>query len=417
MKIKIKFIKIYKSIALLSFNTIILILFLNLILACFFWFSDTLAKNKPEVDQRVLSHREKYSDLNAYTTMKPAEINIFLNEQDAMGSIGFQYKPWLQFQNPTFHGTYLTTNEQGFRKTKEPKFSKGEPIKIYVFGGSTTFGYGVADNYTIPSFIQTILEQQFPTNPILVKNFGQGFYYSSQEMLLLISMIKNSDIPDFAVFIDGANDTHQLHFKHDQPNFTDTLRDLWNYRRGIPNIQQKNDYSWIPMIRMTQGISKKLQTFKPHQTSMNPDKEKKTNNLSTGANEVKSNADYVIKRYKNNIRIIRSISREHGIKCYFIWQPVPFYKYNRAFHRNFPYAGEIPKHWTDVYTGIKDYSSSDFLYLGEFLENVSEKVFVDDVHYNEKYNDKIAFKIYNLLKPDLINYAQNKKSGVAENYK
>jgi len=70
MKIKIKFIKIYKSIALLSFNTIILILFLNLILACFFWFSDTLAKNKPEVDQRVLSHREKYSDLNAYTTMK-----------------------------------------------------------------------------------------------------------------------------------------------------------------------------------------------------------------------------------------------------------------------------------------------------------------------------------------------------------
>jgi hypothetical protein len=188
---------------------------LNLIIAGFFWIRDTLSEDNPSVDRRVLSHREKYSDVDAYTSMTPEEVNGFLDEQEAMGSIGFQHEPWVQFRNPEFHGLYLNTDVRGFRQTKDPESSAGVPIKIFVFGGSTTFGYGVADNYTIPSFMQTMLERQYPDSPILVKNYGQGFYYSTQEMLLLISLIKEENIPHFAVFIDGANDTHQLHFMHD----------------------------------------------------------------------------------------------------------------------------------------------------------------------------------------------------------
>jgi len=405
MKKNESYIRVYKSLALQTFNTIVLILLLNLILAGLLWVRDTFLKSMPAVDQRVLSHREKYSDLKAYTVMKPVDVNRFLNEQDSMGSIGFQHEAWVQFRNPEFHGTFLNTDERGFRKTKDPQFSSGRPIKIYVFGGSATFGYGVADDNTIPSFIQTILERQYPDYSILVKNYGQGFYYSSQEMLLLISLIKDNDIPDFAIFIDGGNDTHQLHLKHDQPYFTNTLRDLWNFRRHVSYSQPKRDYSWIPMIRLAKGISRRLLALKSHKESRNPNKEKQINNLSPGTNEECSNADYVVKRYKNNIRIIRSICCEYGIKCYFVWQPMPFYKYDRSLHRTFPYPGQIPKHWSEVYTGMKDYSSLDFLYLGEFFENVFEKVFVDDVHYNEKYNEKIAAEICELLKSDLNDFA------------
>ena len=168
------YIRGYRSLAFQTFNTIVLILLLNLFLAGLFLVRDHFLKEKISVDPSVSFYRKKFADLQAYARISPTEANKYLDEQDAMGSIGFQYKPWVQFQNPPFHGTFLNVNEQGFRKTKEPRPYSGEPIKIYVFGGSTTFGYGVPDDYTIPSYIQKILEQKYPNKSFLVKNYGEG---------------------------------------------------------------------------------------------------------------------------------------------------------------------------------------------------------------------------------------------------
>jgi len=401
MKTEKKGIKIYKAISLHTFNSIVLILLLNLILAGYFWIIDTYFDNKPNADKRVLSHREKYSDVEAYTIMTPEDVNRFLDEQDLMGSIGFQHEPWVQFRNPEFHGTYLNTDVRGFRKTKDPESLEGDPIKIYVFGGSTTFGYGVADHYTIPSFIQTILERQYPNSSILVKNYGQGFYYSTQEMLLLISLIKENNIPHFVIFIDGANDTHQLHFMHDQPNFTAIVKNLWNTRGNVSYSSTEKEYSWIPMIRLAKVISQKLGHTNPSIKTQVSDYQTDMNNIQREALIEANGPAYVVNRYKSNLRIIRSLCHEYGIKCCFVWQPMPFYKYDRSLHRTFPYDGPIPKHWSATYKTMKYYSSPDFLYLGEFLANVREKVFVDDVHYNEKFNSKIAAAICEFLKPDL----------------
>jgi hypothetical protein len=396
-----KIFEIYKSISLHTLNSIVLIILLNLILAGFFWMFDTLSEDSQNVDRKVLSHREKYSDVDAYTHMAPDEVNRFLDEQDVMGSIGFQHEPWIQFRNPEFHGIYLNTDVRGFRKTKDPESLEGIPIKIYVFGGSTTFGYGVADDYTIPSFIQTILERQYPDSPIIVKNYGQGFYYSTQEMLLLISLIKENRIPHIAIFIDGANDTHQLHFMHDQPNFTGIVRDLWNSRGSVLPPDGENEYSWIPMIRLAKVISQKLGIANPSGKTRDSDNQTGVQNHLNEALREANGPAYVVNRYKSNLRIIRSLCCEYGIKCCFVWQPMPFYKYDRSLHRIFPYKGSIPKHWSATYKTMKYYSSPDFLYLGELLAGVREKVFVDDVHYNEKFNEKIAAEICEFLKPDL----------------
>jgi hypothetical protein len=389
-----EYIKAYRVIAFQTFNTIVLILLLNLVLAGLFLVRDPFLKKKGPVDPRVSFYREKFADLQAYTRISPTEANKYLDEQDAMGSIGFQYKPWVQFQNPPFHGTFLNVNEQGFRKTKEPRPYSGEPIKIYVFGGSTTFGYGVPDDDTIPSFIQKILEDKYPNNSFLVRNYGQGFYYSSQEMLLLLSLIKNGDIPDCAIFIDGANDTAQHHLGHDEPWFTSKVRQLWNTKNGTsPKIQ--SDLSWIPMVRLAEGLSRRLFPVKS-----NDIKQRDSRNGLAEKGKDRRMVDYIVQRYTSNIKIIRAICREYGIKSFFVWQPTPFYKYDRSLHRTFPYQGSIAEHWGGVYSRMKGYSKADFLYLGEMLWGVPEKVFVDDVHYNERYNEKIAARICDRLRFD-----------------
>jgi hypothetical protein len=160
-------------------------------------------------------------------------------------------------------------------------------------------------------------------------------------------------------------------------------------------------YTWIPMIRLAKEISRKLGFGFPSAQTQDPPNQAEGLNHSNGALLDANGPAYVVNRYKNNLRIIRSLCREYGIKCYFIWQPVPFYKYDRSLHRTFPYEGPIPKHWSTTYKMMKYYSSPDFLYLGELLAHVREKVFVDDVHYNEKFNAKIAAAICEFLNPDL----------------
>jgi hypothetical protein len=370
--------KIYKFLALQTLNFIILLLIINLILGVLL-----TARSKFISNDSIKEYREKYTDLNAYSVISSAEVNHYLDEQDAMGRVGFQYAPWVQFREPEFQGDFLNTNSHGFRKSREPSRVTDSPISIFVYGGSTTFGYGVPDKYTIPSYMQMILENKYPEQSFIVQNYGQAYYYSSQEMLLLISAIKAGNIPDFVVFIDGGNDVYQLSFQHDQPEFTGNMSKLWE--KGNQEVSFWNqDYSWLPMVR----VGKKLLRSSRSRPSVPKD---------IWADR---DADYVVTRYKDNVKMIRAICQIYGIQCYFVWHPVPFFKYDRSLHKTFPYRAEIPAVWNDTYSAMKDYSSPDFLYLGEFLENAAEKVFVDDVHYNEKYSEKIAMKICDFMSFD-----------------
>lgn len=392
---KDRYVKVYRFLAFQTFNTIIFILIVNLTLAGLFLVRDRHLEKKTYVDARVSSYREKFSDLQGYARISSAQANKYLDEQDAMASIGFHYKPWVQFQNPSFRGNLLNINAHGFRRTREPRSYDGKPIKIHIFGGSTTFGYGVPDDHTIPSYVQKTLEKKYPNRDFLVRNFGQGFYYSSQEMLLLISLIKDGDIPDWAIFIDGANDTAQLHREHDQPWFTSQVRKLWDTRRGVPPPKARRDFSWIPIVRFAYGLSRRLFPIKTESSSEDTrkDEQQSSEDVPGGEEKLRSVVDYVVQRYTSNVRIIRAICREYGIKCCFVWQPVPFYQYDRSLHRTFPYEGPIPKHWGGVYSRMEHYTKGDFLFIGDMLWGVSEKVFVDNIHYNEKYNEKIAARI------------------------
>ena len=74
-----------------------------------------------------------------------------------------------------------------------------------MFGGSTTFGDGARDDYTVSSWLQKILDDTpYCTE---VTNFGQEGYVSSQELLLLLEQLRIKNTPDLVVFYDGINDS------------------------------------------------------------------------------------------------------------------------------------------------------------------------------------------------------------------
>jgi lysophospholipase L1-like esterase len=244
--------QIYQFLAYQTFNIALLLLAINLLLAVLFFVYDY---TKSGADTRVVSYRERFADYQAYTRITKPEIDTYLDEQDAFGSVGFVYAPWVQFRAPEFRGKYLNTDARGFRRTTAPKSSGGNPLKVHVYGGSTTFGYGVPDDHTIPSYLQRQLDQESGGRAVLVKNFGIGFYYSSQEQQLLLTALKDGDVPDWAIFIDGGNDTAQLSLRHDEPIFTPAMKRAW---AGLSVGRQGARLEWIPMVRLANGLAHRL---------------------------------------------------------------------------------------------------------------------------------------------------------------
>jgi lysophospholipase L1-like esterase len=367
---------IYLQVAIYTLNTLVILLVLNLLLAVFFRVTDTAARHaKPPRESR--RSRVVYTDLDAYTTIDKAQANRFLDEQYRMGRIGFVYRPWVQFGNPHFEGDLLTTDRSGFRVTPG-QVESDSPVRVYVFGGSTTFGYGVPNAYTIPSQLQQLLNKRQSGKTFVVRNYGQGYHYSSQELLRFMSLLKSGDVPRYAVFIDGANDAGVLSKGLDQPVFTETFSQAWDVAN---HRAEKRKPSQIPMVRLAQTIRWRAQDKAKARAAAQESAPSPTD---------AQGARFVVDCYKQNQRVIRALCKEYGVVPLFVWQPIPFYKYDRSLHHTFPYEGEAPKFWELTYEEMARYSAPDFLYLGDLLDGVREKIFVDDVHYNEKYNGLIA---------------------------
>lgn len=372
--------RFYWGAASLTFNTLVLLFIANAVIGVALFVRDEVQ----DADDRLSTYRERFADLDAYAVISREEANAFLDEQDAKGTLGFQFDPWRQFREPTYRGQLLNTDEHGFRLSTQPRYVAGEAIDVFVFGGSTTFGYGVPDNHTIPSYLQVALEELHPDRSFRIRNLGQGYYYSSQELALLEQLIRDGDVPEFAVFIDGGNDVAQLSQMRNQPHFSPELQQMWDSRTQ-PDASPLPDLSWIPMVRLALGMARRAGLLTDSQQPSRP--------MDTSDALLAARVDYVTSQYLTNVRLRRGICREYEIRCLFVWQPHVVYKYDRSLHRTFPFEGPIPLHYSAIWARMEQMTDPDFLFLGAMFEDMNEKVFVDDVHYNEVTNQRIADRL------------------------
>ena len=78
-------------------------------------------------------------------------------------------------------------------------------LDVHFFGGSTMFGTGQRDNYTIPS--QVARRAESDGVPIRVTNHGQNGWVIWEALAEFQLMFARGEIPDVAVFYDGYNET------------------------------------------------------------------------------------------------------------------------------------------------------------------------------------------------------------------
>ena len=278
------------------------------------------------------------------------------------------YEPYTHFTESPGKGRFVNVSEAGFRLVEDqgPWPPDKRNINIFVFGGSTTFGYGVADDETIPSVLQRKLRTS-SLRQICVYNFGRGFYYSTQERILFSNLLAAGIVPDMAVFIDGLNDFYRL---QDVPQYSGSFMAVINQsfleRKGAENAKASD------IVR-------------------------KTSNAAGPKDE--ATARKICERYLRNKEVIDAMAKAHGTKTIFVWQPVPAYKFDLQYHP-FAKSGGFSEH---LFPGVgyrymaqlrqSDARASGVLWLADMQENAREQLYCDAVHYTAKMCGQIAEEI------------------------
>lgn len=155
---------------------------------------------KPAVSYVTMSEPVKRN----YAHMNHAEIDELW--RDTL-SARWRYEPIVGFVNEQQQSRFVNVNPFGVRSN-----GRGfHPVEgaIWFFGGSTTFGYGVADHETIPA----ALEAQVG-HPVL--NLGVPGHYSFHENRLLGQYLRLGFRPSRVVFLDGVNESCEADLAEDE---------------------------------------------------------------------------------------------------------------------------------------------------------------------------------------------------------
>ena len=110
----------------------------------------------------------------------------------------FTYVPFLGHSETKREGKFVNFDQKNGRKISRPDNCTQN---VYMYGGSTIFGYNVSDNETISQKLQNLLGQDY-----CVFNQGRAYFYSKQENNLFTLHIENNYKIDHAIFLDGVNE-------------------------------------------------------------------------------------------------------------------------------------------------------------------------------------------------------------------
>lgn len=340
-----------------------------------------------KAENAVIAKYDLVNLAKAYPNYSADTIREILDETWSMQVI---YSSYVQFKEPAKQGKHVNVSPNGFRLNKaseeHPYPLEKDAINIFVFGGSTIFGYGLRDNETIPAQLEEMMRKINPR--VRVYNFGRAYYFSSQERVLFEKLLTAGQVPDAIIVIDGLNDFYNPDGELTYNGFLKDALDNTFY------VAQKKFFAELPVVnlaRFCRGLIRKKLTPPPKKT------------VSTAVAD-ETVARTVLNRYLTNVQLIKSISDQLGIKSFFVWQPVPEYKMDIASHPFYFHGDQVDANRKKGYELAKNILPKEFpdlIWAAEISPTCTGN-FVDKVHYSAKFNREIAEFIFNKVAPSAL---------------
>lgn len=115
-----------------------------------------------------------------------------------------RYDPYRVFWAIEFHTRYVNVDSLGRRVTPQPP-STSAARRILMLGGSTMWGVGVRDSFTVPAAFARQLERSAPGR-FEVENWAQPSFRATQEAATLLVELGRGPRPAAVIVLNGYND-------------------------------------------------------------------------------------------------------------------------------------------------------------------------------------------------------------------
>lgn len=330
--------------------------------------------------------RERFSDeeiTTIYGSENLSDYRLVIEEQGKP----WIYKPLVEFIEVPRDGKFVSVSKDNIRCNENGDdtclIKSGQKV-IWMFGGSTMFGYGVKNDETIPSFLDSMLPEYS------VINFGQAAYYSTLENILLNSYMSQGIMPEIIVFLDGLND-YYFYETPDRSVASDSINDRLS--NNIETFSNSNKFITLAKkiarnFDIIVWTNKKLRWFSK-------------SNKNIGYLRDDEIIKKVGKRIEFNFRTRVIIGEANNIKVINVLQPIPSFGIGHA-------TSLVPDEIISIDNHInaaRGYAILDKKKLGKLDDNfidltlleIKEPMYIDTVHYSPQMNKKIASILYDFL--------------------
>ena len=321
-------------------------------------------------------------EANIYPDKDLEDIQSMFKEH---AQIDYQWEPYLHQRAKPFAGKHINISNELTRKTKQYYSETDSVIKIFAFGGSTMFGDGARDAYTIPSWLSKMIDQD-ALPAVHITNFGNSAYIRTQENILLMRELQKGNIPDIVIFYDGVNDAISSGFHHQQGLIQDAENRIeeFNIRKNKAKLVQL-------LLRGTNTNRLIRQLFFDE-----PFKRYEHANFDSLGVEF-------LAHYQQNLKITDALAEKYKFSCINYWQPVVYTKTNltqldKQIINMIPYYSPYFKAF---YEQIKNDSlleqKSNYRNISHLLDT-DKQYYYDLCHISEQGNKIIAHEIFKDIK-------------------
>lgn len=289
-----------------------------------------------------------------------------------------RWSPYTYWVVDEFAGAFIRVGRDGIRHTPD----WGEPgPRVGVFGGSTVWGEGARDAYTISGHLDRLLAEE--NIAATVVNYGQTGYVSAQDLIWFQQQLATDDPPDVAIFYQGFNDILSA-WRQDVAGLT-----LQEGFRVADSEAGRRLRAGNPVLRLP---SVDLTTYD-----------------FSAAGVYAGDAAGIVARYAANLQQVESLADAYGIETIFVWQPALIFKETRTPIENdiltrterdrpglFALYEEV-----DTLIRAERATSANFVVLSDLFATDEATIFHDLVHITEVGNLRVAQSLLPVLRPAL----------------
>lgn len=364
--------------------TLLLIAVLEIALLLAFTVKDGLGR-AGRVDRRV----------RADTYTETSWVGDLLREERRVRPRWHSYVYWRQ---RPFQGEHINIDADGIRRTASAApvtGASGRPLRIFMFGGSTMWGSGARDAFTIPSILARRLQAEGVAATVV--NMGEVGYVSTQEVIGLLLRLQKGDVPDLVIFYDGVNDTYSA--------FQQQIAGLPHneFNRVVEFNLARPSHFWRRRQLVLGDAAARLSSVRLLRSLVGGTDQEQQIGVRPPLLEHLASNDYanlpgaVIARYRGSVELVKAWAAHYRFRALFYWQPTIFDKpaltaYERTERARHAEMAPFFRETSDA-LGRSPAPGRDVHDLSGIFADVALPMYVDWCHLGESGNDAIAARM------------------------